>query len=97
MSTAAQPLTRDGRGWNPTYLNAINLETCIGCGRCYKVCGRSVMDLKGINEDGEIVGLDDDDDEIERKVMTLADPGSCIGCGACGKVCPKNCQTYGAS
>ena len=97
MSTAQQALTRDGRQWNPTFLESINHATCIGCGRCYKVCGRSVMDLKGINEDGEIVGLDDDDDEIERKVMTLADPGSCIGCGACGKVCPKNCQTYGAS
>ena len=95
MSTAQQAVTRDGRPWNPTFLEAINQATCIGCGRCYKVCSRSVMDLKGINEDGEIVGLDDDD-EIERKVMTVVDPGSCIGCGACGKVCSKNCQTYAA-
>jgi Nif-specific ferredoxin III len=37
----------------------IDPEKCIGCGRCYKVCGREVMTLKGLNEDGELVALDD--------------------------------------
>jgi len=66
----------------------------MGCGRCFKVCGRSVMELMGFTEEGAIVGLDDDE-EILHKVMTVADPGACIGCGACSRICPTNCQTHG--
>ena len=87
--------TRDGSDWKPDYLVAINPEKCIGCGRCYKVCGREVMTLKGINDEGEFVELDDDeDDEVEKKIMVMHDTGACIGCGACARVCPTNCQTH---
>lgn len=87
--------TRDGRAWEPEYLVAIDDRKCIGCGRCYKVCGREVMTLKGITDEGEIVNLDDDeDDEVEKKIMVMADTGACIGCGACARVCPTNCQTH---
>ena len=92
--SAGQSLTRDGRAWNPSYLLSIDPETCIGCGRCFKVCGQSVMTLQGLTEDGALVDLDDDE-EILRKVMTVTDPGVCIGCGACARVCGKNCQTHG--
>jgi Nif-specific ferredoxin III len=85
--------TRDGRDWRPDYLVAIDPKKCIGCGRCYKVCGRDVMTLKGISEEGDLVDLDDDD-EIEKKVMVMNDEGACIGCGACARVCPTNCQTH---
>ncbi len=93
------PVTRDGRGWTPAFLLAIDGAICIGCGRCFKVCGRDVMTLKGINEDDELIDLDDDDDddEIERKVMAMKDHGACIGCGACARVCPKDCQSHGAA
>ena len=88
--------TRDGRSFDPDYLLAIDGGTCIGCGRCYKVWGREVMTLKGINDEGEVVELDDDEDEdIEKKVMVMNDVGACIGCGACARVCPTNCQTHG--
>ncbi len=96
VQTALEAMTRDGRSWQPSYLLAINPDTCIGCGRCFKVCGQSVMALLGMTEDGDLVGLDDDD-EIERKIMTVSDPGACIGCAACQRVCPKNCQTHGPS
>ena len=78
--------TRDGRDWQPQFLLDIDRGTCIGCGRCFKVCGRGVMKLKGKTEDGELVDLvvsDDDDD------------GNCIGCGACARVCPTNAQRHG--
>ncbi|KRP93808.1 ferredoxin [Bradyrhizobium yuanmingense] len=87
--------TRDGRDWTPQYLISIDAKKCIGCGRCFKVCGRGVMTLKGINEEGELVDLDnDEDDEIEKKIMVLDDQGACIGCRACARVCPADCQTH---
>jgi len=99
MATPA--FTRDGSPWTPVYLVAINDKTCIGCGRCFKVCSRDVMTLKGVNEDGDMVDVaedeDDDDGEIVRKVMVLSNAGNCIGCGACNRVCPKNCQTHQAA
>lgn len=90
--------TRDGRAWQPNYLLAIDPKKCIGCGRCFKVCGRNVMTLKGINEEGELIALEDDeDDEFEKKVMVMSDEGACIGCGACARVCPTNCQAHAAA
>ena len=87
--------TRDGRTWQPEFLLSINPKKCIGCGRCFKVCGRDVMTLKGINDEGEFVDLEDDeDDEVEKKIMVMNDEGACIGCGACARVCPTNCQTH---
>lgn len=86
--------TRDGRRWQQDFLLAIDPELCIGCGRCFKVCGRDVMTLMGLNPDKRLVSLDDDDEEVERKVMAMADAGACVGCGACARVCPTNCQTH---
>ena len=88
--------TRGGTEYTPEFLVAINAETCIGCGRCYKVCGREVMTLKGVTDEDEIVDLEDEDyeDDIERNVMALVNPDACIGCGACFRVCPTNCQTH---
>lgn len=92
--------TRDGSAWMPTYLTDINGQRCIGCGRCFKVCGQNVMHLYGVDEDGKILGIvneDDDDDfdgELNRKIMVVDAGGACIGCGACARVCAKNCQTH---
>ncbi|MDX2103350.1 MAG: ferredoxin III, nif-specific [Alphaproteobacteria bacterium] len=86
--------TRDGSPWTPRYLTAIDAGSCIGCGRCFKVCPQSVLQLMGVNDDGALVDPFDDDEDIVRKVMTVAKPGNCIGCNACSTVCGANCQTH---
>ncbi|MDT8854295.1 ferredoxin III, nif-specific [Paracoccaceae bacterium Fryx2] len=89
--------SRDGTEYVPLFLSAIDAEKCIGCGRCYKVCGRGVMTLKGVTEEGDVVDVsedDDDDEEILRKIMVMVNAGACVGCGACNRVCPKDCQTH---
>ena len=86
-------LTRGGVDWEPLFAESIDQEKCIGCGRCFKVCGRNVLNLIALDEDGEIVD-DEDDDEFERKVMTIAKAENCIGCQACSRICPKNCYTH---
>ena len=90
-----QPVSRDGTPWEPMYIEAIDPVTCIGCGRCFKVCGRGVLAMMGATEDGDLVEADDD--EAERMVMTIAAKGKCIGCGACAQVCSTKAQTHVAA
>lgn len=87
----------DGRTWTPKFVQEINQEKCIGCGRCFKVCGRDVLQLVGIDEEGELVPMeadDDDDEEYEKKVMTIANQLNCVGCEACSRICPKKCYSH---
>ncbi|MBA4257131.1 MAG: ferredoxin III, nif-specific [Polaromonas sp.] len=90
-----------GATWTPTFVAALDDEKCIGCGRCFKVCPRGVLELVGINEDGEHVQVDEDDDdddgEYVKKVMTIAHQALCIGCTACARICPKKCYTHAAA
>lgn len=87
-----QTLTRDGSPWEPLYLDAIDPELCIGCGRCFKVCGQDVLALAAINEEGEIV--DPDEEESERMITVVANKGNCIGCKACMRVCSTKAQKH---
>jgi Nif-specific ferredoxin III len=83
-----------GVEWVPSFVQSIDTDKCVGCGRCFKVCLRGVLQLRGLDEDGELVDEDDDEDEYERKVMTVAEPENCIGCQACAMVCAKKCFSH---
>ncbi len=95
MATKLTSVTKSGKTWEPQFVQEIDQSTCLGCGRCYKVCGYNVLTLVAMNEEGEIVE-DEDDDEIERKVMSIANEENCIGCKACSRICPKKCYTHAA-
>ncbi|MBB1486466.1 ferredoxin III, nif-specific [Oceanospirillum sediminis] len=83
-------LTRDGTSWTPEFVVHLDDTTCIGCGRCYKVCPRDVFTLEEREPD------DDDDMDDVVSVMVIENGGDCIGCGSCARVCPKRCHTHEA-
>ena len=37
-----------GATWTPTFVAELDEEKCIGCGRCFKVCPRGVLELVGL-------------------------------------------------
>ena len=86
-------LTKGGAQWTPEFVTDLDQAKCIGCGRCYKVCPRQVLDLV----ERELDDDDEDNDDDNMMVMSLADAADCIGCGSCGRVCPKGCYTYAAA
>lgn len=82
--------TRGGTPYHPTFITALDQKTCIGCGRCFKVCPRDVFELVEREEDELNEDLDDD----QMSVMALKNALDCIGCGSCARVCPKGCHTH---
>jgi Nif-specific ferredoxin III len=96
MSEFLTGVTRGGAEWTPAFVTSINHADCIGCGRCYKVCPRDVLDLV---ERADVMAEDEIDDfedldEDNAMVMNIANALDCIGCEACSRVCPKNCFTH---
>ncbi|MDO9268704.1 MAG: ferredoxin III, nif-specific [Methylobacter sp.] len=99
MSDFVTGVTFGGTEWTPAYVTDINQKTCIGCGRCFKVCPRDVFDLIEKSEALDPDDFDDDygdfeDDDDNSMVMSLKNKLDCIGCEACSKVCPKSCFTH---
>ncbi|CAH0529275.1 ferredoxin III, nif-specific [Vibrio hippocampi] len=83
-------LTKGGATWAPMFIQSLDQTTCIGCGRCFKVCSRDVFDL----EEAEFE--DDYGDDQVMMVMKIKDDSDCIGCQSCSKVCSKRCHTFAA-
>jgi Nif-specific ferredoxin III len=82
---------RDGSFYTPEFIESVDVEKCLGCGRCFKVCSHDVYNLVERDE----LDLEDDDYEEEgAMVMVVANPGNCIGCTACGKVCSRKCHVF---
>ncbi|BCR06546.1 ferredoxin III, nif-specific [Desulfuromonas versatilis] len=78
-------LTKGGATWTPTFVEAIDEEKCIGCGRCFKSCARKVLGP---------LDLEDEESESIRMVMTIVAGDNCIGCAGCGVGCPKKCFSF---
>jgi Nif-specific ferredoxin III len=96
-------LTRGGVEWIPAFITDLNQGTCIGCGRCFKVCPRDVFELvereglDAVDESDDDDYYDDEDDGFSddtSMVMNLKNAMDCIGCEACSRVCPKNCLSH---
>lgn len=99
MSEFITGVTFDGTVWTPSYVSDLNQATCIGCGRCYKVCPRDVFNLVDKEDVLEAEDFDDDyddfdDDDDSSMVMSIENGNDCIGCEACSRVCPKDCFTH---
>lgn len=89
-------LTRGGVQWVPQFVIALNEGKCIGCGRCFKVCPRDVLEMvqRGVDEMPDVDDDDEDEDDGDNSFMQLKDALDCIGCEACSRVCPKACFTH---
>lgn len=96
MSEFLTGVTFGGTVWTPKFVESINQSNCIGCGRCYKVCPRDVLDLverADVMSEEEIDEFEDLDDD-NMMVMSVKNKLDCIGCEACSRVCPKSCFTH---
>lgn len=76
-------LTKGKNEWTPQFIVAIDDETCIGCGRCYKVCAHDVLTFEEVDED-----------DSAKMFMTVSSAENCIGCQACGRTCSKKCFSF---
>ncbi len=89
-------VTRGGEEYIPEFVIALDQKKCIGCGRCFKVCPRDVLDLVDRDElelDDDDYDDDDDFDDDVAMVMILKNPMDCIGCSSCARTCTKKCFT----
>ncbi len=77
--------TKGGASWTPTFVEAIDPESCIGCGRCFKSCSRKVL---------APTEIEDEENDTISMVMDVADADDCIGCAGCAVACPKDCFTF---
>jgi Nif-specific ferredoxin III len=78
-------ITKGGSTWTPTFVEGIDHDKCIGCGRCYKACSRKVL---------APLDIEDEENYTTRMVMDVVAEDNCIGCAACGVACPKKCFSF---
>ena len=74
--------TKGGAAWTPAYIEVIDEEKCIGCGRCFKACARKVLGPED---------LVDEETDSTRMIMAVVNADNCSGCASCASTCAKGC------
>jgi len=74
---------RNGTVWTPRFVNGVDEEKCIGCGRCMKICAHGVLAYREVDEE-----------ESAKMFASVAHPEECIGCEACGRTCTKKAFSF---
>lgn len=72
-------INRGGMAWVPQFVQGIDRDRCIGCGRCFKVCGRDVFELLSYT----------DEEDTEKMVMTVAVGENCGLCQGLSQGLPR--------
>jgi len=76
--------TYGGLPWNPQFVEKIDSDLCMGCGRCVKLCVQKCLGFESF----------EDDEGTERHIAIIANKDQCIGCQACGSICVKKCHSF---
>ena len=59
------------------YIPEVSVETCVGCGKCEKVCPILAISMETPGED-----------DVRKKKWAKVDTEICLGCGVCARNCP---------
>ena len=59
------------------YIPEVSVETCVGCGKCEKVCPILAISMGTPGED-----------DVRKKKWAKVDTEICLGCGVCARNCP---------
>ena len=76
--------TYGGLPWTPQFVEKIDSDLCMGCGRCVKLCVQKCLGFESF----------EDDEGTERHIAIIANKDKCIGCRACGSICVKKCHSF---
>jgi ferredoxin len=70
--------------WKPQFIEEINRDICLDCGRFNEIGGRHTFNLRTI----------DNSNNSEQQITTVANPQECADCDACTSIYPEPAYTH---